>query len=375
MSAMREVPLELVERAYESAVSPDLWPRFLEQLAPLLNAATLHLVVSFSDRGERGVAYSYGAKPEFERSFVERFLDAEPWREPAASLPEGTVSAGIPAFSQSDLERTAFYREWMEPQDLLHPAGAILHKPGGELRSVLTCFRRRSDEPFDGDDLALLRSIVPHLQRVLGIQRALRTVEMVRDAALQTLDRMSEGWIVLGSDASVLATNRSAQRILERGDTLRLEGGRLATTESAPTERLRQLLARATDSRGEAAGGEIELTSRSGEALRAVSSPLRAGEHGARSGLSAAVLFVGAPDHGSEQSPHRLRESYGLTHAEARVAGRLAEGQRLSEIARDLGISINTVRGHLKQVFAKTGTHRQAELVRLVLSGPSQIAG
>ena len=62
-----------------------------------------------------------------------------------------------------------------------------------------------------------------------------------------------------------------------------------------------------------------------------------------------------------------------LARMEAEVGSRLATGMDLSEIAEALGITIYTVRGHLKQLFAKTETHRQAELVRVILAGPARI--
>jgi DNA-binding CsgD family transcriptional regulator len=64
-----------------------------------------------------------------------------------------------------------------------------------------------------------------------------------------------------------------------------------------------------------------------------------------------------------------LQRFHGLTRAEARVATRLAEGMTVAEIARDLDVGIETIRSHLKQAFAKTGSGRQAELVRVVLLG------
>lgn len=45
-------------------------------------------------------------------------------------------------------------------------------------------------------------------------------------------------------------------------------------------------------------------------------------------------------------------------------------GERLDHAAEQLGIRVGTARNHLKSIFAKTGTSRQAQLVRLLLSGP-----
>lgn len=64
---------------------------------------------------------------------------------------------------------------------------------------------------------------------------------------------------------------------------------------------------------------------------------------------------------------HRLiRDLFGLTEAEAEISCELAQGRSLSEIARLAGVSVNTVRSQLKGIFAKTGTHKQIEVVALM---------
>jgi DNA-binding CsgD family transcriptional regulator len=61
-----------------------------------------------------------------------------------------------------------------------------------------------------------------------------------------------------------------------------------------------------------------------------------------------------------------LKALYGLTEAEARLTSGLLHGERLEDYGAGAGISINTARTHLKSVFAKTDTDRQAELMRLL---------
>ncbi|AKF09780.1 helix-turn-helix transcriptional regulator [Sandaracinus amylolyticus] len=65
-----------------------------------------------------------------------------------------------------------------------------------------------------------------------------------------------------------------------------------------------------------------------------------------------------------------LQRAWGLTRMEARVARRLATGMRLKDVARDLGISQETARTHLKQLFSKTETNRQVALVALLRGLP-----
>ena len=48
---------------------------------------------------------------------------------------------------------------------------------------------------------------------------------------------------------------------------------------------------------------------------------------------------------------------------------RVLDGTGLVPIAEELAMSLATVRTHMQHVFDKTDTHRQAELVRLLLRG------
>jgi DNA-binding CsgD family transcriptional regulator len=76
-----------------------------------------------------------------------------------------------------------------------------------------------------------------------------------------------------------------------------------------------------------------------------------------------------APDLAGLPGVVRLRAEFGLTKAEARLALRLAEGSSLASAAQAFNVKLTTIRSQLQQVFAKTGTSRQTELVAMLLSG------
>ena len=79
-------------------------------------------------------------------------------------------------------------------------------------------------------------------------------------------------------------------------------------------------------------------------------------------------LLGPAPRVASECEVLALQRQLGLTRAEARVAWRIAHGATPREIARELGVSLETVRTHLKRTYSKAGVRRQAELVQAVLT-------
>jgi DNA-binding CsgD family transcriptional regulator len=65
---------------------------------------------------------------------------------------------------------------------------------------------------------------------------------------------------------------------------------------------------------------------------------------------------------------------YGFTQAEAQLVGALTQGTCMSDYAESRAVSLNTVKTQLKHVLAKTGVHRQAELVGLILGIPTFLA-
>ncbi|MCV6978999.1 helix-turn-helix transcriptional regulator [Mycolicibacterium pulveris] len=84
-------------------------------------------------------------------------------------------------------------------------------------------------------------------------------------------------------------------------------------------------------------------------------------------GTPAALVIVVDPDRNPLPTVEALIRRYGLTRTEAEVARRVLDGDGLGPIARERSVSITTIRTHMKHIFEKTGTRRQAELVRLIL--------
>ena len=81
----------------------------------------------------------------------------------------------------------------------------------------------------------------------------------------------------------------------------------------------------------------------------------------------AALLTVALPRTAGEADPMLIGSMFELTPAEVRLANALMRGEGMARIAAVHRVSITTVRAQLKAIFAKTNTHRQAELVELLM--------
>ncbi|MDF2094782.1 response regulator [Aquibaculum arenosum] len=91
---------------------------------------------------------------------------------------------------------------------------------------------------------------------------------------------------------------------------------------------------------------------------------------GAAESEPAVIAFLTNPAQRQPLSPQCLAELFELTPSETQVAIKLAEGKRPDEIAETLAVSPTTVAFHLRNIFSKTDTNRQADLVALLLSLP-----
>jgi DNA-binding CsgD family transcriptional regulator len=89
---------------------------------------------------------------------------------------------------------------------------------------------------------------------------------------------------------------------------------------------------------------------------------------------NAALVFLYDPSNFAPRDARLLTALFRLTRAEAAVALRVGDGIGLSGVANELGVSVSTVRTHLQRIFAKTDTHRQAQLSQLLAGVYGQVA-
>jgi DNA-binding CsgD family transcriptional regulator len=202
----------------------------------------------------------------------------------------------------------------------------------------------------------------------------LAEAEQKSEVARQALDSLRCGAILLDGAARVCGTNERAAALLERGQGILVESGNLRAEDPRETPALRNLLRGAT-ARG-SSGGVLALSRGSRPHPLVVSaSPLRPRESRAPwLPVARALVLVSDPEELPVVHEAALRALYGLTPCEARVASMLAHGEKIGTIATSLGVQRTTVRTHVQRALEKTGTHRQADLVRLLLMGHRSLA-
>lgn len=189
-----------------------------------------------------------------------------------------------------------------------------------------------------------------------------------REALAAVLDYFPIGIVILDADGVERHRNRTARILL--GEVPE-EPEEIDPNESA--EDLREMLQQILRN---SAGDDLAFHSLSLEraSIRGAYHMLRVSlEKPVKSEGAGTVIFLSRAEQEREASPELLARIYRLTPAAAAVAARLITGLSPEEIATDLGIEVTTVRSHLRQLFDRTGTSRQTELVKRLLLGVSSL--
>jgi len=368
--------LPLVEKLYDAAGGQTGWEGFLEACATTLRAVIPGLFVHDQPAESATLAVTVGMDPTWGAAYDSYYIRHDLRRRKIWTLPQGGVFVGSALVADEDLVRSEFYNDFLRPQGFFHICGAVPVKRDDTF-AVLRVIRPRSSPAFARDELELVRRLVPHLARAVGLARQLALAEARRDELVEALDWFPTAVILLDRRCRIVAANRSAEDLLAAGDGLRSDRDGLRAAAPGDTLALRRMLAAAAEptAQGSAHGdGTLSIARPSPRRpLNLLVAPLRTPVVPDARARAQVAVFVTDPDRVAIAPVERLRHYLGITRAEADLVMWLVQGHRLEEAADELGITVNTARTQLKRALAKTGTGRQAELVRLALSTPATL--
>ena len=188
-------------------------------------------------------------------------------------------------------------------------------------------------------------------------------------------DNVPIGIVVVDLDGAIHFVNEAARNL---GDTnrIRVDGERIDLGSASQNAELLEAISACitrTASLSVRTSGEV-MTTDGDDRLMIRVNPLA--NHRKEKGYASvvdrdlAIVFITDPMRRQEAPSDLLMRLFGLSSAEGRLLEKLVSGRSVKQAASDLGITGDTARSYLKVIFQKTDTHRQTDLVRLVLSSP-----
>lgn len=356
---------ELVGSIYETVVDPSACPNMLNGLADLLGATGGAQVGAYNCKARTATMLAPRVDPKELPSFSQYWADV--WRQ-CDKHPIGAVFVPEMRISHRDRRHTSMSNGSLQPQIQESIMGTTLLTEGS-VSTVVSVSRPYSEGEFDATEIRLFAALIPHLQRAVQLRLRLAALDGPPTSSAEMLNRLPHAVLLVDAWARVIFANQAATKILSAGDGLFLDRDGLKAEMAEDTRRLRQTIADCAERTSElgGAGGRLRLSRRDQGPLTMLVIPHRTQVTWIDVLRPAAILFIADAEQTAVVRSERLGQNFGLTPAEAVFAAEISKGDGLQAAASRLGVSLTTVRTHLAHVFDKTGTRRQAELVRLIL--------
>jgi DNA-binding CsgD family transcriptional regulator len=363
--------LSLINRIYSAAEDPEMWPGVLQSLCSRFSASkSVVICYDFVDR--RGSRILDSNPDPYFAEMTTRYASKNPWLRHDEMYRPGNVFLGDEVVAPADLLATEFYQEFLLPQDCFHRLCGVITRAGNKT-TFLAVHRPRASAPFTESDERRMQVLLPHLQGSLRLQFEILQYRDRGQLLLDLIDRLPIAVLLVGPDGRIASANRQAEEILAERDGLHGVGRWLCTADRVEQAELRRLIACTASFRLDTigdAGGDLAISRPSGRrSLMVAVIPLGhaiGNSFATPDGLAAVI--VRDPEAETQSGPHRFAAMYHLTPAEERLFALIARGMSLQEAREHLGVSKNTARSHMKRIYLKTETHRQADLVRLYFS-------
>lgn len=357
----------LIAHLYDAALDPALWPGTAALIAQALGS-TSAVVKMHGESGEVRLLECTGnlIVSARDQAWADDWHRRDLWVERSLAFGLSRIITDQDLVTPDEQARSGFYREWLSRLDIHHLLGAVFPTASGVV-GVLGIHRPREAGAYGAGERRQAALLLPHLQRALRLGQRLGELGQQHAVALQALDRLDAGVLVMDGNCRVLQASAMAESLLRANPELAWRQGRLSLQSTALRDALMALVQAAlgtAQGRVGKPGSVLLVPRRQRLPLTLEIAPLRPGATAFGEERPAVLAFLRDPE--APMAVARLRELYGLTRAEATVAAALGRGQSLDDIATQTGVGLGTVRTHLKRILAKTGTHRQAQAAALL---------
>lgn len=251
---------------------------------------------------------------------------------------------------------------WFEQYDIPHICLSPLLKQDGLLVG-LAVLRSRRDGHITAEQRRVFTHLAPHVRAAVRTQMTLQAQgTAVISGAMEAL---SIAGFVCGAQGRVLARTALTEPLLRAAVHLKLRCGMLTTCNDTDARALAAALFAATlGPAGGAPAASVIVRDAAGiDPLLVDVAPLPRGCH--PFGVEAAALVTVRPRRQADDGRAALaaRALYGLTVTESAVAAHLVAGLGPQAIAEHRGVSVTTVRTHVRRIFEKANVSSQLELV------------
>jgi DNA-binding CsgD family transcriptional regulator len=368
--------LKVIEALYDAATDEALWPRALKELSEVTSSqAATFWVLDGSDQ-PRLPTFSYiNLDPAFVQDYLKNVAHLDPTVQYLVKHPQQPIVHDGLVINEREKDRHPYYDWHGRYSDLrFRLVGQVCPAPA--VHAGVALHRTRNAGRYEPYDIEVFSTLYRHLERALAIGFRLGSLGTLQRCTAELLDRNAASVILLDTRKRVVYANRAAEGLCLAGDGIRLSANGVVAQSKRDNDRMQELVDDVlTHQALRGYGGSMRLARPSGRRPFAVLvSPLSTKYAVLTTARPAVCIVITDPESKHPLPSHRFKAAFGLTEAEARMAALLAAGENLRDTAARLNITYGTARARLAEIFQKTETRRQGELIKVLLATVAALA-
>ncbi|MBW2942192.1 helix-turn-helix transcriptional regulator [Zhongshania aquimaris] len=240
------------------------------------------------------------------------------------------------------------------------------------VRVKLSAERTSCESEYTQEDKNLFSLLTPHLMKAIDFRKDLLVSNQMSDLSGSVLSKVSVGSILLDGDGKIISMNQLAKKILASNRGLLSANERLKANNPAKNSELKKAISQAVvasesmEAKQSGIAFKIEDIT-CGSILDLVIKPITRDSYvGSSSNQAVAVYLHDSKNDHVALNTDTLRTIYGMTPSEAQISALIVEGKTQTEISDILGVSINTVKTHVRGIYDKLGVRNQAHVVAIL---------
>lgn len=354
---------------YDAAIDPALWQAALASICSFVGGSSAALLWHDSATVSSQALHIFNDDPHYTKLYFEKYLPLNPMFPAATFMEEGLVHTSGDVLPQEELEKTRFYKEWIEPQGIVDAVAVNLEK--GVMRSSMINIRMdATNGPADAECLRRMALLVPHLQRAVSIGRLFDQSQSVQSALTETLDHIEASVFLVEQRGRIVFLNAPARTLLKEETLLREVNATLTAVLPEANRMLHEVFVAAENGDNSVGirGVAVPLSTSPHDRWSAHVLPLTSGNRQRTANIYSATAAVFVRQSLVERpSPlETLSKLHNLSASETRVVDAVMKSGSVKDMADVLGLSPATVKTHLQKIFQKTGVNRQSDLIKLI---------
>ena len=344
----------------DAASDADFWPNALALVSSAFGGVGAACFATNDQAGGVEWAFIHGPAASQTSRYIEHYAPLDLFLPRLREFAPGKWMSMGECLSKRALQRSEWYQDFMRASHVADVVGAQVCNIGHRRIYFGVHFDRVSTGWRRDAGLSLLSD---RIRIAAETWQGSRSLALNASLGTWSIDQSADALFVVCDGGRVVEMNRAAEHLLARSPVLTVERGRLSAPDAADAESLLALMAAAeSDVPGRPGRRTLIGAAQGRRGLMLTGSPLP--DAWPQSGLvvlRATDLFADTVETGD------LRQVFGLSPAEDRLARALLRGRTLQEMAAEFGVSLPTLRVQVRSVFRKCGVKRQVDLVRVLL--------